>query len=562
MSLVHEIVTNAPEIFLLLAIAVGTWLGRLRIRGFALGATACILLVSVVLGLLGHFVIPPMLKSILFGFFVFTIGYRSGPQFFASLSVRTLTQVVFSLVVGATGLALILAFASLLHLSPGTAAGIGAGALTQSSIIGTATGALGQLGLSDAALATEQANVAAGYAVTYVSGYILVLIFAPFVAPRLMGISLKAEAAKLEETLSAGAPAQSGKLVYRRLQARAYEVSTAAGRSVGDVERGIGQRVAIERIVRGSTDVEARPETTLQAGDQILLAGSRAVVIAAGKVVGPEIEGEDVMRSVAGDVIDVLVGNAQLHGRSLAEVVERVGDDARGVFLQKLTRNGQEVPVTPLTRIYVGDMMTLAGINRDLRRAAARVGQVVRSGDQLDTAFLAIGLAVGLLFGLLKYTVGHIPLTLGGGGGALIAGLVCGWIRSRNPAFGAIPPASQQTLSDIGLGGFIAAIGLGNGTAALAAIQANGLTLLAAGVVVTLVPMIVGTLVAYHLLRMNPVIICGALAGGMTVDAAVTGCCEVAESQTPVLGVAVPYAMSNVVLTVLGPIIVGVTFAA
>jgi uncharacterized transporter YbjL len=59
---------------------------------------------------------------------------------------------------------------------------------------------------------------------------------------------------------------------------------------------------------------------------------------------------------------------------------------------------------------------------------------------------------------------------------------------------------------------------------------------------------------------MNPVITCGALAGAMTVDAAVTGCCEIAQSQTPVLGVAVPYAVGNVVLTVLGPIIVASTF--
>jgi putative transport protein len=127
---------------------------------------------------------------------------------------------------------------------------------------------------------------------------------------------------------------------------------------------------------------------------------------------------------------------------------------------------------------------------------------------------------------------------------------------------GAFPPAAQQSLIDIGLGGFVAAIGLANGHAALAAIQAHGLILLGAGIVVTLVPMVIGTLFAHRVLRMNPVIICGALAGAMTVDAAVTGACEVAESQTPVLGVAVPYAISNVVLTVLGPIIVGLTFVA
>jgi AspT/YidE/YbjL antiporter-like protein len=125
---------------------------------------------------------------------------------------------------------------------------------------------------------------------------------------------------------------------------------------------------------------------------------------------------------------------------------------------------------------------------------------------------------------------------------------------------GAMPPAAQQTLSDFGLGGFIAAVGLANGHAAWIAIQAHGLLLVGMGLVVTLFPLIVATLFAYHVLRMNPVIICGALAGAMTVDAAVTGCCEIAESKTPVLGVAVPYAVGNVVLTVLGPIIVACTF--
>ena len=125
---------------------------------------------------------------------------------------------------------------------------------------------------------------------------------------------------------------------------------------------------------------------------------------------------------------------------------------------------------------------------------------------------------------------------------------------------GAFPPAAQRSIADLGLGGFVASIGLANGPAALAAVQAHGLMLLAIGIVVTLTRMVVGTLFAHRVLRMNPVIVCGALAGAMTVDAAVSGCCEVAQSQTPVLGVAVPYAIANVVLTALGPIVVGLTY--
>jgi AspT/YidE/YbjL antiporter-like protein len=266
------------------------------------------------------------------------------------------------------------------------------------------------------------------------------------------------------------------------------------------------------------------------------------------------------MREVIGEALDVLVASRALHGRTLAEIVERVGDAARGVFLRALRRHGQDVPLTPGTRVYVGDVMTLVGASHDLNRVAPKLGQVLRIGDRIDVAFVALALAVGLLIGLLGFTVGSVPVTLGGGGGALVAGLFCGWLHSRKPTVGAIPPAAQQTLIDFGLGGFVASIGLVSGAAAWTAIQAHGPTLLMIGIVVTLTPMIVGTLFAHRVLRMNPVIICGALAGAMTVDAAVTGCCEVAESQTPVLGVAVPYAIANIVLTVLGPIIVGLTY--
>ncbi len=177
------------EIFIFLAVAIGTVLGRVRIRGFSLGVPACILVVAVILGRFGTIVIPSLLKSILFGLFVFTIGYRSGPEFFASLSLQTLSQVALALVMGACGL-IILIFAYTLHLDTGTAAGVGAGSLTQTAMMGTASSALEQLGLSADVLKQQQANIAAGYAVTYILGYILVLLFVPFVAPLLMGVNL------------------------------------------------------------------------------------------------------------------------------------------------------------------------------------------------------------------------------------------------------------------------------------------------------------------------------------------------------------------------------------
>ena len=274
---------------------------------------------------------------------------------------------------------------------------------------------------------------------TYVCGYILVLLFVPLVAPRLMGVNLKEEAAKLEAELSVGGTAKPGNLLYRKFQARAYRIAAAAGSTVCELEARIGRRAVVERILRDGEDIDVRSNEKLQLNDEILLAGPTAAIVAAAQMVGPEIEGEHVMRSVPGEAVEVFVTARDLHGRTLSDIVDRMGDAARGVFLRALTRRGQEVPIMPQTRIYVGDVMTLVGHVRDLDRVILRVGQPLRTGDRTDIAFLAIGLAIGLLVGLLSVTVGSVPLTLGGGGGASVAGLVCGWLRSRRPTMGASP---------------------------------------------------------------------------------------------------------------------------
>src|SRR5258706_5764544 len=321
MDTVRWMIATAPEIFLLLAVGIGTVLGRFRIAGFSIGTTACTLIVAVIIGQLGTFTFPSLLRVVLFSLFVFTIGYRSGPEFFASLSVRTLAQVALALVLGGTGLLMVLIFAFTFGLDAGTASGLAAGALTQSSVIGTASGALAQLGLPKSVLDQQEANCAAGYAVTYVLGYILTLLFVPFVAPKLMRIDLKKEAAKLEAELSGGTPPKTENLAYRKFQARAYRVSAGAGRTVQAIEGEVGSRTVIERIVRNGADIQPHLDTVLEDGDDVVIAGPTAAIVAAKPVIGAEIDADEFLRAIPGNVVEVLVDNRKLHGRSLKEVV-------------------------------------------------------------------------------------------------------------------------------------------------------------------------------------------------------------------------------------------------
>jgi AspT/YidE/YbjL antiporter-like protein len=185
------------------------------------------------------------------------------------------------------------------------------------------------------------------------------------------------------------------------------------------------------------------------------------------------------------------------------------------------------------------------------------LGEAGTGGVSSDLAYHCLAIVAGTLLGLLSARIGGISLTLGVGGGVLIAGLIFGWWHSRFPVRGSLPDSTQWFLSEFGLSAFAAATGLSAGPQALAAIQQHGFTLLFAGAVVTLVPVAVALCVGHFLLKLNPVILLGAVGGGQTVAAALSALNEEAESMTPVLGFAVPYAISNVLLALSGPVIVG-----
>jgi len=165
-------------------------------------------------------------------------------------------------------------------------------------------------------------------------------------------------------------------------------------------------------------------------------------------------------------------------------------------------------------------------------------------------------MVIGSLLGLLSAHIGAIPIELGIGGGVLLVALVLGWLHSRSPVFGDLPPAAQWAFSELGLTAFAAVVGLLAGPKAVHAMQEHGLALVFAGVVITLVPPIVALYVGRYLLKLHPMILLGALAGAQTEAASMNAIIEASQSQTPVIGFTVCYAVSNVLFAVWGPIIV------
>jgi putative transport protein len=223
-----------------------------------------------------------------------------------------------------------------------------------------------------------------------------------------------------------------------------------------------------------------------------------------------------------------------------------------------VTRGGQVMPIGPGLRMMTGDIMELAGLRSDIERVMPHIGVHLATTERSDLAWLGFGVLAGIVGGALTLNLGGVVITLGGGGGILIAGLVAGWYNSRHPLIGRIPHQATRAIWDLGLALFVCVLGLTAGPTAVAALIAKGPTVLVAGFFVTMMPLLASLYFGRYVLRMDPVIVCGALAGSMTQDAAMLAASEVAESSTPVLGFTVPYAIANVLLTLLGPIIVAV----
>ena len=212
------------------------------------------------------------------------------------------------------------------------------------------------------------------------------------------------------------------------------------------------------------------------------------------------------------------------------------GDDEQGLSTAKLCRNlldvgalanavswrlfaqahcgpEQKIPITLTTQLGPRRLLSLVGAKRDIDRAVAVIGYADWPSNATDMIFVGTGIFIGGLVGLLTVTIAGLPITLTASGGALIMGLVFGWLRSVFPAFGRIPEAAMWVFDTVGLSVFIGVVGLSAGPSFIAGLQKSGISLVFVGLVAAVLPHIVAILFGRYVLTMNPVILLGACSG-------------------------------------------------
>ena len=562
MEILKHLFTQEPLLALFATIALGYLIGKIKIGSFVLGGVAGTLLVGVVIGQM-DIQIDAGIKAIFFALFIYAVGFQGGPQFFHALNRRSLNQLASAVVMCVTGLLCVLVAAWAFGLDRGMAAGLAAGGLTQSAIIGTAGDAIGRLGLAPAVIKTMQTNVAVGYAVCYIFGSLGPIIMVTWFFPMVMKWDIRQEAVKLAKLMSGGkAELDPGQFnAIAPVNTRFFEISkasTAIGKTALAIDTELSD-AAVEAIYRGGKALDVTDTALVQVGDSVAISGAVGVMDAASSMLGPEVVAPPDTTVVL-ESREIILTKRELTGREVGKMHDEINVATRhGVFLTAVKRMGRDLPLLSNLELKTGDELHFVGSPPDLNRVQQKIGYKITAASVTDFIFFGVGMVVGMLIGLIQFKLWSVPVSIGSGGGCLLSGLLFGWLRSVHPKFAALPLGASNFLRDFGLAVFVGIVGIAAGPQALVAIRQYGLTLLLLGVAVTLIPQIVTFFFSYFVLRIrNPIEALACVAGGRSANPAFAALLSKAGNATPVVSFTVTYAVANVFLTLWGPVIVGI----
>lgn len=556
---ISNVLRSAPELAIFLALAIGFWVGALKFGTVSLGSVTCTLLAGVLIGQLG-IEISPQIKSIFFIMFLFAVGFGVGPQFVRGIASDGLPQAIFAIVISCLCLGSVYFAAVMAGYGPGLSIGLLAGSQTISASIGIATDALNKSGLSPSQIAAELNAIPVAYAVTYLFGTVGTGLIIAFLGPKILRVNLEEECQRYEREMSAGTPAAGIETAWHQYIVRSFRLTVPgiiAGKTVTAAEQMAGSRIFLERLRRDGQVITFEDSTVLQVGDIIAVSGPHESIVEWSNK-AQEVADRELI-DIPIETVDVIVTNKRFNGRTLIDLSHE--PFTRGVYINRIRRGSMnvDVPVKAQSKIYRGDIVSLTGSKKHIEALISEIGYADRQTSVTDMVLVGSGIVIGGLVGSIVIPVAGIPITLSTSGGALIAGLIFGWLRSFTPKMGNVPTATVWFMNTVGLNIFIAVVGISAGPTFIAGLREVGIEMFLWGLFATSVPMLLAPLIGKYIFRFDPAINLGCCGGARTSTAAAAMVSEVAKSNVPMLGYTVPYAISNTLLTLWGLVVVLLT---
>ncbi len=544
MDIVNFLVDN-PLVLLFLIAAISYPLGRIKIKGISLGVAA-VLFVSLAVGALDpNLKLPDVIFTLGAVLFVYTLGLSGGPGFFASFRSKGLRDSLFviAILIGAAGPTLVAH--SVLHLKPALTAGMYAGSLTSTPALAAVVQYV-KTNAPSSALDAMLAEPVVGYSIAYPMGVIAVII-SILVMKRIWKVDYAAEARQLQSLGGTSRNIENRTILVTRVE--------AVDETLRDLIRRNGWEVKFGRVKRDGQLSLATEDLRVAPGDLLSVVGDPEDLDQVAEHLGQEADEHLELDRSEFDFRRMFVSNPQVVGRKLKDIQLM---EQFGAIATRVRRGDVEMLAHDNTVLEPGDRVRIVARRQDMDKIARFMGNSYRALSEIDVLTFSLGIAAGLLVGLIPIPLpGGLVFTLGFAGGPLIVALILGAIGRTGPLVWTLPYSANLTLRQIGLILFLAGVGTNAGYAFVSTFtQGDGIYLFIAGAMITTLTALATLLIGYRLLKIPMSLLIGLLAGLQTQPAVLGFALEQTENDLPNLGYASMFALAVIVKIIVAQLLV------
>ncbi len=493
-------------ISLFLVCAVGLLLTKIPMGKFALGVT-WVFFVGILASHFGITVNSDLLIFIQnFGLvlFIYALGVQVGPSFFPSLRAGGIRLNGISLLVMIIGVLLCVLCYYLLKMSMPVLVGILSGATTNTPALAAAQSTVASILPSDSSL---QSDMAICCAITYPLGVVGMIFTMILLAPLAKKMGLKRKETKKNDTIIVE-----------------FEISNPSiiGKTVGQIAQSIPQHFVVSRLWKDNKGIIPTSETTLEAGNHVLIAIKENDLAAVELIFGKKLSTDWNKKGIDWNNIDkeliskrIVITKREINGKRLDELRLR---SRFGINVTRIDRSGIILFADKGLHLQLGDRMLIVGSREAVDAAEKALGNEINTLDAPNLISLFIGMLLGCMVGMIPFFVPGMsfPIRLGLAGGPIIIGILMGTYGPRLKLTTYITNSASLLIRQLGLTLYLGALGLASGSNLLATIlSSQGALWLGIGFLMTMLPILIVGWICLRFWKMDYTLTCGMLCGSM-----------------------------------------------
>ncbi len=488
-----------PLLLLFIVAALGYALGNISLKGINFGVSG-VLFVGLFFGALNPEIKIPQ-GFVLLGLvvFVYTVGLQSAAGFVRAFKLRGFRDMIFIMCILFFTAALVWILFKLLHIDNALAAGIFAGATTNTpalaSIIDIINGKV-----TDATLAAELSNNAViGYSISYPMA-IIAMLLSLFIFQRIFKVDFKGEAKKLKNLYP----------VERNTTNASVKITNNAfhDKTIREILRDHQWKIVFGRVKSGETTKLTTWDTVLHLGDEIMLVGDKEDLDEIIPLLGEENEEKISYESSSYTQRRIFVSNPKVSGKSIASLnlVEHYN-----MIITRVRRGDIDLIANSNTVLELGDRVRITCKRKDAAEITKVFGDSYDQISHVNLFSFGLGIAFGLLLGMIEISLpGGFSFSLGYAGGPLVIALILGGLRRSGPIVWVLPYSANLTLRQFSLILLLAGIGINSGNSFISTFSSgNGLQIFGAAFLIVFISTAALMIIGYKLMRIPYSILSG-----------------------------------------------------